>query len=484
MFYAYFLSPVRHIPGPFWSRVTPIPLRLASFKSKRYVYTSGLLQKYGPIVVIAPDQVHTSDDEAMKIIYDRNSPKTSFYTVAGKYKGVNMVLGTIDHSSAVSIRSNLLQCFQNKNLSSLSDAIESHLSAFVKFLYQRADRNEAVLDGIFWLRLLTLDTVTDILWGDKHDLVNNRSHENSALMTRFHQWSKFMALRGFIPGFELWVRTCGTKYYKELRRGWDTVDIYARQALEKWEAGETKSHSRDVLSMLLAMNSKKDLTKKNIPVKDLPVYMVEAMSAGSGTTSNTTTLAFWMIARHKAVQDRLRRELFEVFPAAEEIDMKQCLNIKYLEWVIYEVMRLWPILPGPLYRHLGQPITVNGLTVPQRVIASTAAIDQHKLPDIFPEPEMFNPERWRDATESMKRNWIPFGYGSRSCPGQNLGLTELKYFVAVLLRHFRCEIPEGMQESQIELRDPFTATVWERASEKDPWKNEVLLKFVPQREAA
>lgn len=484
MFYAYFLSPVRHIPGPFWSRISPIPLRIASFRNKRYVYASGLLKKYGPIVVIAPDQVHTNDDVAMKVIYDRNSPKTSFYNSAGVYKGVHMILGTIEYSSAASIRANLLQCFQNKNLSSLSDSMESHINAFVKLLYQRAERNDSVLDGIFWLRLLTLDTVTDILWGDKHDLLTNHSPENSALMTRFHQWSKFMALRGFIPGFELWVRTFGTKKYKDMRRGYTDVDIYARKALEKWEAGETKSHTRDVLSMLLAMDSKEDPTKKRIPAENLPIYMVETMSAGSGTTSNTATLAFWMIARHKAVQDRLRQELFEVFPEADKIDMKQCLTLKYLEWVIYEVMRLWPILPGPLYRHLGQAITVNGLTVAPGVIASTAALDQHMRPDIYPEPEMFKPERWSDASEAMKRNWIPFGYGARICPGQNLGMTELKYFLAAILRHFRCEIPDGMHDSQVELRDPFTSTVWERASEKEPWKPEVLLKFVPQPDAA
>lgn len=478
--YSYFLSPVRHIPGPFWSRITSIPLRIASFKNKRYEYARGLLKEYGPIVVIAPDQIHTNDDVAMRTIYDRNSPKTSFYTGAGVYKGVPMVLGTIDYSAAASIRSNLLQCFQNKNLSSLSDAMETHINAFVSLLYRRAEQNETTLDGIFWLRLLTLDTVTDILWADNHHLLANQDAENSTILRRFHQWSKFMALRGFIPGFELWVRTCGTKRYKDMRRDWNDVDMYARNALQKWEAGDTKSHSRDVLSMLLAMNSQEDPTKRRIPAENLPVYMVEAMSAGSGTTSNSATIAFWMIARHRTVHDRLRQELFKVFPEADQIEMRQCLNLKYLEWVIYEVMRLWPILPGPLYRHLGQTISVNGLAVPAGVIASTAALDQHMRPDIFPEPETFKPERWEDATEAMKRNWIPFGYGSRSCPGQNLGLTELKYFLAVILRHFESQIPDEMVNSQIELRDPFTATVWERVSERAPWRPEVLLKFVPQ----
>jgi hypothetical protein len=64
---------------PWLSRVTRLPLLYATLKLQRTAYADNLLKMYGPLVVIAPDQVHTSDQKAMKIIYDRTSIKTHFY---------------------------------------------------------------------------------------------------------------------------------------------------------------------------------------------------------------------------------------------------------------------------------------------------------------------------------------------------------------------------------------------------------------------
>jgi len=45
-------------------------------------------------------------------------------------------------------------------------------------------------------------------------------------------------------------------------------------------------------------------------------------------------------------------------------------------------------------------------------------------PNIFPEPEMFNPDRWLNAESEdlMHANLLPFGKGSRACAGQKLAL--------------------------------------------------------------
>ncbi|KAH6959626.1 putative cytochrome P450 [Ilyonectria sp. MPI-CAGE-AT-0026] len=477
--YAFLFSPVRHVPGPFWSRVTPFPLFAATLKARRAAYAHKLAQKYGPIVVIAPDQVHTTDDVAMKTIYDRSSMKSSFYHGMGSYKGVRQILGTIDHSSASAARSNLLRCFQSKNLASLADVMESHIATFISILQDKAKQPDPTIEGVLWFRLLTLDTVTDVLWGEEHDLLAHVDDVRSDFLRKFHHFSQFMALKGFIPFFETWTRLFGTKKYKEMRGDCYDLDVFARRALEKWLAGETKSHERDVLSMLMAMNSD-DKNPQETPKEHIPAYMVEMMAAGSSTTSNTAAIACWVLARHQDVQHKLRRELFEIFPDLDQVDMKQCLNLKYLDAVIFEVMRLWPIVPGPLERHIGQSITVGGVTIPPGTVASTAAFDQGRREDVFPNADMFVPDRWLNADEAMKRNWIPFGYGSRSCPGQNLAMTELKYFLAAIFRQFKSVIPENRDKDVLEMRDVFTASVSMRNGITGKAENRCLLQFAPQ----
>ncbi|SMR53672.1 unnamed protein product [Zymoseptoria tritici ST99CH_3D1] len=453
--YAYFLSPVKNIPGPFWARTTSIPYRLATLRARRSAYAHDLIRRYGPIVVIAPDQVHTSDEVAMKTIYDRSSIKTSFYLNMGSWKGVVTTLGKLDSASAAPTRANLIQCFQNRNLDTLTEHIDAHVNQFVSIMKDEADAGEDV-DGVVWFRLLALDIVTDVLWGDQTNLLGNAGSGTPDFLRRFFAFSQYNALKSFIPPIEFIVKHFGPPSWTRLRQDCMDLDVTAREALARWNEKDIKTHDRDVLSMLSSMD-KPDDPENNIKQEDLPAYMVEMMAAGSSTTSHTAAFACWALANHPEAQKKLREELFNVFPEPHDLDMKASQKSEYLDAVIRETMRLWPMIPGPLERYLGKPITVNGMQVPTGVIASTSALTSGRNPDVFPEPEKWIPERWLDATDRMKLNWTPFGYGSRICPGSNLALTELKYMLGALFRNMRAVPPRNTESKSIELRDVFAA---------------------------
>ena len=160
---AFVTSPVAKIPGPWWARISKLPLLYATFKGYRARYAQDLLDQYGPVVVIAPNQVHTNDEEAMKVIYDRTSIKTTFYANMGSWKGVKSTLGILDYPSASMTRNNLIKCFQSTNLDTLSEHIIHHVEDFVSAMKAKAD-GTALVDGLFWYRLLALDVVCDVLW--------------------------------------------------------------------------------------------------------------------------------------------------------------------------------------------------------------------------------------------------------------------------------------------------------------------------------
>jgi cytochrome P450 len=190
---------------------------------------------------------------------------------------------------------------------------------------------------------------------------------------------------------------------------------------------------------------------------DLPAYMVEMMAAGSSTTSHTAAFACWALANHPEMQTKLRQELFEMIPDPSQLDMRVFQNSAFLDAVIKETMRLWPMIPGPLERYLGKPIEVNGLKIPPGVIASTSALTSGRNPEVYPEPDKWRPDRWSDANERMRLNWTPFGYGSRICPGSNFALTELKYMLGSLFRRMRAVQPNNVAWEPIELSDVFAA---------------------------
>jgi cytochrome P450 len=448
-------SPVSHIPGPWYARISRIPLLWATFQRRRTLYVTKLVEQYGPIVVIAPNQVHTTDETAMKSIYDRSSLKTPFYTSMGSWKGVTSTLGFVDYASAAPTRNNLIQCFQNRNLATLVENIGSHVKEFTKLLSAKADANESV-DGVVVFRLLALDIVTDVLWGEKHTLLSQLDDSTPDLLRRFHAFSTWNALKSFLPSADTIVWLFGNKKWRQLRADCDDMDITAREALDRWTNNEESRHERDVLSMLKAMDSAED-PKKRIPNDHIPAYMVEMLAAGSSTTSHTAAFTCWLLTRYPDVQKQLQDEIKQAFPDQHNIDLKQTMDLPVLDACIRETMRMFPMIPGPLERYLGKNIVVDGKKVPPGVIASTAAYNQGRLDDVFPEPTKWNPSRWLEADERMKLNWTPFGYGSRSCPGANLAMTELKYMIGAIFRQFRAVLQPEHEGDTLELADVFAA---------------------------
>ena len=92
----------------------------------------------------------------MKIIYNRSSNKTSFYKSMGSWKGVTSTLGFVDYRAAAPSRNNLLQCFQNRNLSVLVEKLESHVDEFIQLL-KTSTKEDSTVDGVVVFRLLALD---------------------------------------------------------------------------------------------------------------------------------------------------------------------------------------------------------------------------------------------------------------------------------------------------------------------------------------
>ncbi|KAF9762330.1 hypothetical protein IL306_003450, partial [Fusarium sp. DS 682] len=274
----------------------------------------------------------------MKIIYDRSSPKTSFYSSMGSWKGVTSTLGFIDYTSASPSRNNLIQCFQNKNLDTLVLNVESHIDEIITLLDENASADTPV-DGVVVFRLLALDIVTDVLWGETDTLLSKGISEGDAMpdfLRRFHAFSTWNALKSFIPGADTLVSIIGSKKWKQLRNDCNDMDITAREALKRWE--ETKgarTRQKDVLSMLQSMNTAK---APAVPPEDIPAYMVEMLAAGSSTTSHTAAFAFWLLTCHPEKKKRLRDELKDAFPNTARMDIKRTLNLPYLDGVIRETM--------------------------------------------------------------------------------------------------------------------------------------------------
>ena len=109
-----------------------------------------------------------------------------------------------------------------------------------------------------------------------------------------------------------------------------------------------------------------------------------------------------------------------------------------------ETLRLYP--PAWIGSAQGRrDFEFAGYRVPAGTYITYSSWASHRLPEVFPEPEAFIPERFTPERKAALPNgaYVPFGGGSRICIGKRFGQTEVKLVATMLLRRFRLELLPG-----------------------------------------
>ena len=130
-------------------------------------------------------------------------------------------------------------------------------------------------------------------------------------------------------------------------------------------------------------------------------------------------------------QQRLRTELLG---RDTENDLT---DLKFLNCVIRETLRLHPAFDGSLDRLSDSNLIIDGIAIPPNMEIGGQAYSLHRNVDIFPSPETWEPERWEidsgsEQYRSMNRQFFSFGQGPRMCIGMNIAYGVMRHTVAAL----------------------------------------------------
>ena len=165
--------------------------------------------------------------------------------------------------------------------------------------------------------------------------------------------------------------------------------------------------------------------------RDLRDELMTLLLAGHETTATSLAWAFDLLLHHPQVLGRLQREL----AAGDDT---------YLDATIKEVLRIRPVIPQ-VGRKLKRPMEIDGTRLPEGVIAVPSIILTHKRADIYPEPELFRPERFIEKPADTY-TWIPFGGGTRRCLGAAFATTEMKVVLKTVLAEARLRAADPLPE--------------------------------------
>ena len=159
------------------------------------------------------------------------------------------------------------------------------------------------------------------------------------------------------------------------------------------------------------------------------------MMAGHDTTAYQLSWIIIELARHPDVLKKLRVELDSISSSGDKMIFtpQNLSKMIYLNYVIKEGMRLWPVAAVGASRVLAADIPWGDKVLKKGSIVAVSFFAMFRRGIRL--AEEFIPERWLESDPEaclLKDISFPFSIGKRACVGQTLALLELKLVLATL----------------------------------------------------
>ncbi|WP_162806467.1 cytochrome P450 [Sphingosinicella terrae] len=200
--------------------------------------------------------------------------------------------------------------------------------------------------------------------------------------------------------------------------------ILARLVAEKRAAP-----GADFLSRMAALD---DATGRPLPVSRICDSFSFLLSAAHDTLASSLTSLLYYLAVEPAWAERLRAELE---PFADDPAAAATAALPLTDMFYKETLRLNG--PAPVvWRRAMRDVTIAGHAIPAGTMTGANLMITHRLPELWPEPERFDPLRFSPDGEQARGRFAfaPFGGGVHKCLGLHFARQQARVFLASLLR--------------------------------------------------
>ena len=203
---------------------------------------------------------------------------------------------------------------------------------------------------------------------------------------------------------------------------------------------------RDVLSILIDASEKDPSSKGTggggINDAELIGHVTLLFGAAHLTTAHSLTWTQFLLAQHPEIGRALAAEVAEGV-AGDAATPGEADALPLLDRVIKESMRCLPA-SGYSQRVTAEPVQLGPLNLPTGSPVIFTPYVTHRLPDLYPNGNRFDPSRWADL-KPPAYSYIPFGGGPRLCLGSMLASTVLKTAIPSVLKRFRLSCVAGSE---------------------------------------
>ena len=179
--------------------------------------------------------------------------------------------------------------------------------------------------------------------------------------------------------------------------------------------------------------------------------------AGHETTANALTWALYLLARHPEIRARAEEEAAPLARRGTPLTMEDLKSLPYNLAVLKETMRLYPpayIIGRRALKDVVVPGERPGATcrIGKNKIVFVNVLGIHRRPDLFPDPDRFDPTRFLgDREKELPRcAYLPFGAGPRICIGNHFALMEGHLLLATIVGAAHLDLVPGQEAVQMD----------------------------------
>ncbi|KAI1010307.1 hypothetical protein LB503_004894 [Fusarium chuoi] len=464
-----FKSPVRGLPGPWYTHFTHLVLKYQILAGNRVHYIHALHQRYGPVVRVSPGEVDVSDPEAFSKIHKIGSGflKSAWYDAVTPDREPGIFVMRDPHQHAARRRL-FARAF---SVSSLLTNWESEIRQKTELAVHniKRDAQSTGADVFKWWTLMATDVIAHLSFGESFRMLE--LGKQTPYIDAIQSALLISGIRAELSWIYPVLQRLPFQSLKKLLNGDKVVLEHGSIAVRNMQSAGDGLSKANLFSQMLAESDSQE--KTSLSTSSVQQEASNLIVAGSDTTAVTLTYLIWAVIKQPQLQAELEREISEL---SDELSFDELKSAPLLNSVIEETLRLYGAAPGALPRVVpGKGLDVCGHYIPPGTVVSTQAFTLHRNENIFEDAlryehyylldlhtntvVRFNGHRFMDKstlTAAQKATFSPFGAGSRICIGLHLAWMELRLGAALFFRECRgATLSPEMTDEMMEMENRF-----------------------------
>ncbi|KAF5381432.1 hypothetical protein D9757_009044 [Collybiopsis confluens] len=455
--YRLFLHPLHKYPGPILAALSGgYQAYFNQIRGGEWILEIERLHNvYGPVVRVGPNKLHFNSPRAFHDIYTnghslRKDP--GMYTHGVATIASESAWAATDLQKAKYRRGLMAPLFSRRAIVELEYTVQQKIDKLLAVFEEHYSSPGSTIEMSPAFRSLTTDIINSYCFAECPDTLDYPDFSHPLIRDVEKLFSAFWIQQSF-PWIVSLINNGPAKLilwllpqfqgYVELKRRLSRQidDIRADPDILLNAEHET------VYRHLMEPKGKDSLTKTEL-LHDAMVFQ----SAGSDTVGNSCYVGTFYALKNPDIARRLIEELREAWPdKGKPISYTVLEKLPYLTAFVKETLRFSVGVIHPLAR---------------QTVVEMSAVFMHFNPDVFPDPYVFNPDRWlSEDIGNMNRDLVAFGRGARVCVGVNLAWCELYLIFANLFRKLNIQLvieKDMIEEFTADQRLDYFVVAWRK----------------------